>query len=140
FCCVRWCSPERRAARCWSFQKSGCERSSSSSARRAFSASGSKVTTDPVELGPDLRELLFERDLGLVGHPLGPVALLELFPRAAPAGVVAAELLVLARAHGLGHDPGRRLDTCRDGLSPARGLDRRGAGRGLLLGVDDPVG
>jgi len=37
---------------------------------------------------------------------LGAVALLELFAAAAPAGVVAAELLVLARVHGLGHDAG----------------------------------
>jgi hypothetical protein len=37
---------------------------------------------------------------------LRAVALLELLARAAPAGVVAAELLVLARMHGLGHDTG----------------------------------
>ncbi len=35
--------------------------------RRSARRSGSKVITDPVELGPDLRELVGERGLGL-GH------------------------------------------------------------------------
>src|SRR5262249_3093738 len=39
----------------------GAESSRSSSSRRAASASGSKVITDPGELGPDLLELLGER-------------------------------------------------------------------------------
>jgi hypothetical protein len=40
---------------------------SSSSARRRLSASGSKVITDPGELGPDLLEALIEAAL-VLGH------------------------------------------------------------------------
>src|SRR5438094_3641336 len=40
----------------------------SSWARRAVSASGSKVITDPGELGPDLLELLLERLCAFFGH------------------------------------------------------------------------
>jgi len=39
---------------------------SSSSPRRALRASGSKVITDPVQLGPDL--LQFSLDGGALGH------------------------------------------------------------------------
>src|ERR1700746_3022639 len=79
---------------------------------------------------------------------LRAVALLELLARAAPARVVAAELLVLARPHGLRDDARSRGDTGRDRLSPprggdrlppARGADRLRAGRGLVLVVDVPV-
>src|SRR4051812_1380945 len=68
FRCDRWCSELSFAARCWSFQKSGCESSCSSSSTRAFSATGSKVTTDPVQLGPDLLDLFLHGSLLLVGH------------------------------------------------------------------------
>jgi hypothetical protein len=44
--------------------------SCSSSARRALSASGSKVITDPVQLGPDLLHLSLEG--GAVGHFYAP--------------------------------------------------------------------
>src|ERR1700746_946746 len=70
---------------------------------------------------------------------LRAVALLELLARAAPARVVAAELLVLARPHGLRDDARSRGDTGRDRLSPARGGGPRRAGRGLVLVVDVPV-
>src|SRR5205823_14800964 len=57
--------PTRRssdlAARCWSSQNPGWPSSSSSSAMRFLSPSGSKVITDPVQLGPDLLELLAQR-------------------------------------------------------------------------------
>src|SRR4029077_14107313 len=49
------------AARCWSSQKPGPPMASSSSAARAVRRSGSKVITDPGELGPDLLELRVER-------------------------------------------------------------------------------
>src|ERR671930_236040 len=56
-----------RAAVCWSSQKPGADIWASSSAARAASESGSKVITDPGELGPDLLQLLVER-LRLLGH------------------------------------------------------------------------
>src|SRR5262249_34567005 len=46
---------------CWSSQNPGAPSSSSSSATRRLSPSGSKVITDPGELGPDLLELLLQR-------------------------------------------------------------------------------
>src|SRR5262249_28260917 len=66
---TRACSVEIFCARSWSFQKPGSLSSCSSLARRCSSAAGSKVITDPVELGPDLFELLLERSLCL-GHGL----------------------------------------------------------------------
>src|SRR6266542_777167 len=57
-----------RAARSWSSQKPGSPIWTSNSARRAFSASGSKVITDPREAGSDLLELLLQRLRVLVGH------------------------------------------------------------------------
>src|SRR5690349_7583102 len=58
-----------RAASCWSSQKPGAPMASSSSAWRAVSASGSKVLTNPVELGSELLELLREWLLALLcGH------------------------------------------------------------------------
>src|SRR2546423_12894846 len=70
---MRACSVEIRAARSWSSQKPGSPISFSSSARRALSVSGSKVITDPGELGPDLLELLLQRLCGLA-HAPGRVA------------------------------------------------------------------
>src|SRR5919108_4053288 len=67
---MRACSVDTFAARSWSSQKPGSPISRSSSACRAASASGSKVITDPGELGPDLLELLLQRDDRL-GH--GPI-------------------------------------------------------------------
>src|SRR2546429_1358319 len=64
---TRACSADTAAACCWSSQKPGCASSCSSSASRVLSRSGSKVTTDPVELGPDPFELLLKREF-LVGH------------------------------------------------------------------------
>jgi hypothetical protein len=45
---------------------------SSSSARRALRASGSKVITDPVQLGPDLLHLSLKG--GAIGHQFTMVA------------------------------------------------------------------
>src|SRR5947209_17578628 len=64
---MRECSVEILAARSWSSQKPGSPISRSSSASRAASASGSKVITDPGELGPDLLELL-RQGYGRLGH------------------------------------------------------------------------
>src|SRR5438132_11802685 len=64
---TRACSADTAAACCWSSQKPGCASSCSSSASRVLSRSGSKVTTDPVQLGPDPFELLLKREF-LVGH------------------------------------------------------------------------
>src|SRR5918994_6103540 len=55
------------AARCWSSQNPGSPIAASSSTMRACRESGSKVITDPVELGPDLLELLLQRER-LLGH------------------------------------------------------------------------
>ena len=57
---MRACSEEMDAAACWSFQKPGSPIRASSSAARVSRASGSKVITDPVELGPDLLQALVE--------------------------------------------------------------------------------
>src|SRR5947207_2255522 len=57
-----------RCACCWSFQNPGSFISLSSSARRAAKRAGSKVLTDPVELGPDLLELFLQR-CGVDCHP-----------------------------------------------------------------------
>src|SRR5829696_4427381 len=57
---MRACSAETAAACCWSSQKPGAESSPSSWLSRAESESGSKVITDPAELGPDLLELLLQ--------------------------------------------------------------------------------
>src|SRR5207247_2599261 len=65
---MRECSAETAAACCWSSQNPGCPSSVSSSASRALSRSGSKVTTDPVELGPDPFELLLQRELPFLSH------------------------------------------------------------------------
>src|SRR5213078_2001931 len=65
---MRECSAETAAACCWSSQNPGCASSVSSSASRDLSRSGSKVTTDPVELGPDPFELLLQREFALVRH------------------------------------------------------------------------
>src|SRR5207249_12189667 len=59
---------ETRAARCWSSQNPGAPSSSSCSAIRRLSPSGSKVITDPGELGPDLLELLLQRLLRRLAH------------------------------------------------------------------------
>src|SRR5436190_16442148 len=64
---TRACSADTAAACCWSSQNPGCPSSCSSSASRVLSRSGSKVTTDPVQLGPDPCELLLKREF-LVGH------------------------------------------------------------------------
>src|ERR671918_1701416 len=64
---MRDCSVEICAAFTWSSQKPGAPMASSSSARRRLSASGSKVITDPGELGPDLLEALIEAAL-VLGH------------------------------------------------------------------------
>src|SRR5262245_45167471 len=61
------CSVERRCARSWSSQKPGSLISPSSSPSRRSSRSGSKVITDPAELGPDLLELLLDGAVAL-GH------------------------------------------------------------------------
>ena len=63
----RECSVETRSRVRWSSQKPGSPSSCSSSATRVATASGSKVITNPGELGSDLLELLVERDRGL-GH------------------------------------------------------------------------
>src|ERR687892_718197 len=65
---MRECSVEILAAPSWSSQKPGSPICCSSSARRAVKASGSKVITDPVQLGPDLLELLLERLRAFLGH------------------------------------------------------------------------
>src|SRR6188508_98020 len=82
---------------------------------RLSNCSGSKVITDPGELGPDLLELLFERNCWRVvrhgasdgsyrqAEALGAVAALELLAAAAPARVVAADLLAVARHALLRH-------------------------------------
>src|SRR6476646_2943572 len=64
----RDCSVETEAACCWSSQKPGRPISCSSSAMRCFRPSGSKVITDPVELDPDLLQLLSEWLLLSLGH------------------------------------------------------------------------
>src|SRR6476646_7113387 len=64
----RDCSVETEAACCWSSQKPGRPISCSSSAIRCFRPSGSKVITDPVELDPDLLQLLSEWLLLSLGH------------------------------------------------------------------------
>src|SRR5438093_8732624 len=56
------------AARSMSSLNPGSPIRCSSSARRAVSASGSKVITDPGQLGPDLLELLLERLRAFFGH------------------------------------------------------------------------
>src|SRR6266508_3336298 len=56
------------AARSWSSQKPGSPIWASNSCRRAASASGSKVITDPGELGPDFLQLIVERLRTLFGH------------------------------------------------------------------------
>src|SRR6188508_2475954 len=63
---MRACSVEMAAAPCWSSQKPGSPIFASSSAARVARRSGSKVITDPVELGPDLLQALGKR--GGVGH------------------------------------------------------------------------
>src|SRR6478672_3823475 len=57
-----------RVALAWSSQNPGAPISFSSSARRAASASGSKVITDPGELGPDLLHALVEWLAVGLGH------------------------------------------------------------------------
>src|SRR5437764_4713 len=54
--------------------------SPSSSTRRAASASGSKVITDPREAGSDLLELRFERLGVLLGHRYAPWHFLNFLP------------------------------------------------------------
>src|SRR6266566_2862742 len=72
---TRECSVEIFCALSWSFQKPGSLIARSSSARRCSSRSGSKVITDPAELGPDLLELLLQRAVVLPGHaPIVPAA------------------------------------------------------------------
>src|SRR5437588_9408338 len=96
---MRECSVEILAARSWSSQKPGSPISRSSSASRAASASGSKVITDPGELGPDLLELL-RQGYGRLGHLAAMLALAA----AADAGVPDP---ALDRA-----DPRERLSPC----------------------------
>src|SRR5262245_47814904 len=69
---TRECSVERRWASCWSSQKPGSLIWPSSSASRRSSRSGSKVITDPAELGPDLLELILEAAFGLGHSPIVP--------------------------------------------------------------------
>src|ERR1700745_3687902 len=100
FSVVRACSVAIFWARAWSSQKPGSLMADSSSARRSIRRAGSKVITDPGKLGPDLIELLGER-YDLFGHRrrsypcLGAVAALVLLARPAPAGIVAADRLLL---------------------------------------------
>src|SRR6476469_2979237 len=58
-----------RVAVAWSSQNPGAPMASSSSARRCARPSGSKVITDPGELGPDLLQTLVERLALEFGHP-----------------------------------------------------------------------
>ena len=68
---ARACSDEIFAAAPWSSQKPGSPMRASSSATRSRSVTGSKVITDPGELGPDLLELLLGRQCGRrLGHRL----------------------------------------------------------------------
>ena len=64
----RECSVEMRVALAWSSQNPGAPIASSSSTRRVARRSGSKVITDPGELGPDLLQALVERLAVYVGH------------------------------------------------------------------------
>src|SRR6187551_1810959 len=57
-----------RVAAAWSSQNPGAPIASSSSPRRCVSRSGSKVITDPGELGPDLLQALVERLAVGLGH------------------------------------------------------------------------
>src|SRR5207248_3640647 len=70
-------------------------------------------------------------------EPLRAVALLELLARAAPARVVAADLLVLAdrplrRDRASSGEPGRR-DRAAETFRSTRGRDHVGARRGVVL-------
>src|SRR5687768_11108614 len=67
------------AARFWSSQNPGSPIACSSSPTRDATASGSKVITNPGELGSDLLELLVERDRGL-GHGYAPWQRLNFLP------------------------------------------------------------
>src|ERR687887_2157111 len=73
-----------RAARSGSSHSPGSPSSSSSSARRSFSRSGSKVITDPRELGPDLLELLLQWLVDGFRHSLDGSGRLTPLPAAAP--------------------------------------------------------
>src|SRR3954469_20851910 len=94
---ARACSADTFAARSWSSQKPGSPISRSSASRRSASAAGSKVVREQLQLVAEIRS-----------HRLGPVALLEFLTGAAPARVVAADLVALVHVPGL-HDR-QRLD------------------------------
>src|SRR5262245_7651928 len=100
-----------RVAVAWSSQNPGAPIVSSSSVRRRARPSGSKVITDPGELGPDLLETLVERLAVNLGHaamvpgpPAGgpvpachPPRQLRRLEVGAEAVDIARELLVRAR-------------------------------------------
>src|SRR5205814_527867 len=86
---------------------------------------GVKGNHGPSRAGPRSPRAARRAGSGSRRPPLRPVALLELFAGAAPARVVAADLLVRARMDGLGDDPSRRRHAGRDRLSPACCRDRR---------------
>src|SRR4051794_3423879 len=94
---ARACSADTFAARSWSSQKPGSPISRSSASRRSASAAGSKVVREQLQLVAEIRS-----------HRLGPVALLKFLAGAAPARVVAADLVALVHVPGL-HDR-QRLD------------------------------
>src|SRR5262245_15292549 len=82
--------------------------------------------------------MVASRPTARVAVALGAVALLELLAGAAPAGIVPADVLVLALDDGARRDGGRDgAAACdrrgRDGRGAARGGDRVGAGERLVL-------
>src|SRR5690349_16995946 len=124
---------------------------SSSSERRAASASGSKVITDPGQPGSDLLELLAQRLVVLLGHgamvaaatgALRAVALLVLLAAPAPARVVPADVLAVG-VHDLlrpgCHGAAARHRHRRRRRAGAGGGDRVGAGQRLVLVLEIAV-
>src|ERR1700716_3646488 len=104
---MRECSAVTAAARSESCQKSSPAISASSVARRSLSEAGSKIVREQLQLLTDGREALrgglarcgrdhrLHASSGPRRGDLRSVALLELLPAPAPAGIVAPHLVLL---------------------------------------------
>src|SRR5262245_65907070 len=95
----------------------------SSSGTRPRSATGSKVITDPVELGPDLLELLLRCQCGRrLGHPGMLAARVDAAGGLPPAGR-APRLLVESKRFVPGAEERVSREVLLDAPQPARDLE-----------------
>src|SRR2546428_5287878 len=102
-------------------------------------ARGGETALSPERQSGSVTRARTRRRSGASSPELCPVTLLELLAATAPARLVATELLVRRRMHGLLEHAGRRRDACHDGASPTRFGDRLSTYDRFVLVAEVPV-